>query len=67
MPSRLGSTEMNAVRYASFVTAETSRPSDSRSVPAQLKARPRKHPRSFDEMREDASERFSNILAKLAK
>jgi hypothetical protein len=58
---------MNAVRYAHFVTAETSRPSDSRGVNAPLKAHPRKHARSFDEMREDASKRFSNILAKLAK
>jgi hypothetical protein len=58
---------MNAVRYANFVTAETPRPSDSRSATAPLTARPRKHPRSFDEMREDASKRFSNILAKLAK
>lgn len=30
-------------------------------------ARSRKHPRSFDEMREDASKRFSNIIANLAK
>ena len=58
---------MNAVRYAHLVAAETSHPSDSRSATAPLKARPRKHPRSFDEMREDASKRFSNILAKLAK
>jgi hypothetical protein len=56
---------MHAVRYAA--TAETSRPSDSRGATAPLKARPRKHPRSFDEMRADASKRFSNILAKLAK
>lgn len=63
----MGVTEMNAVRHAHFVTAETPRPSDGRSAPAPMKARPRKHPRSFDEMREDASKRFSNILAQLAK
>jgi len=56
---------MNALQHFDFTRQET--PPSSQGGAAPLKPRSVKSPRSFDEMREYASKRFSVILAKLAK
>jgi hypothetical protein len=59
-------TQMNAVKDRHFAV-EASRPEEARAPALPLRARPVKHPRSYQEMLEDGKKSFPKIIAYLAR
>ncbi len=58
---------MNAAPKLDFVTEPHGRSNETAGSAFPLKARPVKNPRSYEEMREHAKNRFSKTLAYLAR